>query len=181
MLGFALGLLASNAAEWAVHKYVLHGLGKKKGTFWAFHFHEHHKSVRKNGGRDAMYERPFWEAPSKSKEAFGLMATAAISLPLLPVSPGFVAASWLHSGAYYAIHKKAHLDPEWARKWVPWHVDHHMGPDQDKNWCVTYPLFDWIMRSREPWVGTPAEAESRARVAARAAAPATAQARTAAA
>jgi len=30
---------------------------------------------------------------------------------------------------------------------------------------VTYPLFDWIMGTRKPWLGTSAELESRARLA----------------
>jgi hypothetical protein len=180
MLGFALGLVVSNAAEWAIHKYVLHGMGKKKGTFWSFHFHEHHKNVRKSDGHDHMYEHAFWESPSQSKEVLSLVATALISTPLLPISPGFVAASWLHSGAYYALHKKSHLDPEWAKKWVPWHYDHHMGPDQDKNWCVTHPLFDYLMGTREKWLGSQAEADAKARSAARAAAAAATSTATAA-
>ncbi len=36
MIGIPLGLLWANAGEWAIHKYVLHGLGRRKGTFWAF-------------------------------------------------------------------------------------------------------------------------------------------------
>ena len=40
MLGIPLGLLYSNAGEWLLHKYLLHGLGRRKGTFWAFHWHE---------------------------------------------------------------------------------------------------------------------------------------------
>ena len=163
MLGFALGIVASNASEWLIHKYVLHGIGRTKGTFWSFHFHEHHKNVRKAGGRDPMYELPFREAPSKAKEALGLIGTALLATPLLPYAPGFVAGAWLNTAAYYGIHRKAHTDPEWARKWVPWHVDHHLGPDQDKNWCVTFPLADWVMGTREPWVGTEAEAAHRAR------------------
>ena len=35
MLGIPLGLAASNATEWLMHKYVLHGLGRKKDSFWA--------------------------------------------------------------------------------------------------------------------------------------------------
>jgi len=165
ILGFAVGLVYSNAAEWVVHKYVLHGLGRKKGTHWSFHFHEHHKNVRKSGGYDPVYAKPMREAPAKSKEALGLIQGAILVSPVLLISPGFVFANWLHSAGYYVVHKKAHLDPEWAKKWLPWHVDHHMGPDQDMNWCVTYPLFDWIMGTRKPWLGTSAELESRARLA----------------
>ncbi len=157
MLGFALGLVTSNALEWVLHKYVLHEQGRKKESFWAFHWHEHHKNVRKTGGFDPMYLEPVWTTPSKWKEILGVAGGAIVATPLLPFSPGFVAAGWLSAGAYYAIHKKSHLDPAWARKWVPWHVDHHLGPNQDANWCVTSPLFDWIMGTREPFVGTERE------------------------
>ncbi len=163
MIGFALGVLASNATEWLVHKYILHGTGKNKKSYWSFHFHEHHKNVRKNGGVDPMYARPLNESPSKAKEAIGLIGGALLATPLLPIAPGFVLGSWANTAAYYALHRKAHLDPAWAREWLPWHVDHHMGPNQDANWCVTFPLFDWIMGTREPWVGTEAERESLAR------------------
>jgi hypothetical protein len=32
-----------------------------------------------------------------------------------------------------------------------------MGKDQDKNWCVSWPWFDWIMGTREKYVGTERE------------------------
>lgn len=165
MLGFALGLVSANAMEWYVHKYVLHKMARKKGSFWGFHWYEHHKNVRKTGGYDPMYERPITETPTKVKEAISVAMGAALALPVLPFSTGFVAAGALSAGAYYFIHKKAHLDPAWGRKWVPWHVDHHLGPNQDANWCVTFPLMDWIMGTREPWVGTEAEKNGPAQVA----------------
>ena len=37
------------------------------------------------------------------------------------------------SAAYYVRYKRAHLDPEWGRRHLPWHVDHHMRPNQDAN------------------------------------------------
>ena len=58
---------------------------------------------------------------------------------------------------------------EWARENLTWHYDHHMGPDQDCNWCVTWPWFDHIMGTREPYVGTEREARDRKRRADRAA------------
>ncbi|MBL9021731.1 MAG: sterol desaturase family protein [Myxococcales bacterium] len=163
MLGFAIGLVSANAAEWFVHKYVLHEMGRKKGSFWSFHWHEHHRHVRKSGGYDPMYEKPILKTPSKLKELLGVSVGPILSTPLLAISPGFVAAGWLSAAAYYHVHKKSHLDPAWGRKWVPWHVDHHMGPNQDKNWCVTWPLFDWIMGTREPYVGTEKEAAAATR------------------
>ena len=160
LLGFALGVVASNAFEWAVHKHVLHGLGSKRKSYWAFHWHEHHKNVRKTGGYDEMYTKPMAETPSKRKEALGVVSGALMATPLIGVAPGFVLGGWAMAGAYYFIHKQAHLDPAWGRKYVPWHMDHHLGPDQHKNWCVTMPLFDWIMGTREPFVGTEAEARA---------------------
>lgn len=54
--------------------------------------------------------------------------------------------------------ERAHLDPAWAREHLPWHDDHHMGPDQHKNWCVTRPWFDILMGTGVPYAGTPREA-----------------------
>ena len=59
---------------------------------------------------------------------------------------------------YYRKHKRAHLDPEWAREHLPWHYDHHMGRNQHANWCVSQPWFDWVMGTREKYVGTEDEA-----------------------
>ena len=49
------------------------------------------------------------------------------------------------------------FDHAWAREHLPWHYDHHMGPDQDANWCVTRPWFDQLMGTRRPYAGTEAE------------------------
>jgi sterol desaturase/sphingolipid hydroxylase (fatty acid hydroxylase superfamily) len=157
MLGFLVGLVAANAGEWVVHKYVLHGLGRRKHSYWSFHWHEHHRMVRRTGGVDPMYKKPFWRAQAKRREVVGLLTNALSVAPLLPIAPGFVGAVWLSSGAYYYVHRRAHLDPAWARRWVPWHYDHHMGPRQHANWCVTFPLWDWVMGTREPFAGTEAE------------------------
>ena len=58
-------------------------------------------------------------------------------------------------------------DTEWAREHLPWHYDHHMGPNQHANWCVTKPWADIVMGTREPYCGTEREAadnEKRARL-----------------
>ena len=66
---------------------------------------------------------------------------------------------------YYRVHKRAHRDPSWAREHLPWHYDHHMGPNQDANWCVTWPWFDWVMGTREHYVGTERDRRAPASVA----------------
>jgi sterol desaturase/sphingolipid hydroxylase (fatty acid hydroxylase superfamily) len=150
MIGIPVGLLYANAFEWAFHKYVLHGLGKNKKSFWSFHFHEHHREARKNNMRDPGYERSVWSWNAQGKEALALFAGSLVVTPLFPVAPFFVTTVWASELRYYFVHKKSHLDPEWAKEKLPWHYAHHMGRDQDKNWCVTHPFFDKVMGTFEP-------------------------------
>jgi hypothetical protein len=171
MIGFPIGLVAANASEWFIHKYVLHGLGRRKNRMWSFHWHEHHAQSRRNGFKDADYERPTFGWHAQGKEVYGLLGLGLTVLPLVKVAPWFCAAVWLSTYNYYRVHKKAHLDPAWARERVPWHYDHHMGPNQDANWCVTHPLFDLLMGSREHYAGTDHEQRDRIRLARREAKP----------
>jgi sterol desaturase/sphingolipid hydroxylase (fatty acid hydroxylase superfamily) len=158
MIGIPLGLLASNATEWLMHKYVLHGLGKQKSSFWSFHWHEHHRNARRNDHVDNDYKQPLlrnWNG--QSKEALALVGSAVLMAPLFPIAPFFVGTVVYGAIDYYRKHKRAHLDPAWAREHLPWHYDHHMGPNQHANWCVTRPWFDHLMGTREPYVGTERE------------------------
>jgi len=161
MLGIPIGLLAANATEWLVHKYVLHGTGKKKESFWSFHFHEHHRNCRQNDHIDPTYERPVFGAHAQGKEAMVLAAAAIAHTPLFPIAPFYTATLWYSAVDYYLKHKRSHQDPEWARENLPWHYDHHMGPNQDANWCVTRPWMDHIMGTRIPYLGTEKERQDR--------------------
>ena len=154
MIGFAIGLAYANVGEWVIHKYVLHGLGRKKTSTWSYHWHEHHRHARKLGHLDPDYERSVFAWNAQGKEALGVVALALAHLPLLPLAPFFVTAVEYSALRYYRVHRRAHRDPEWARENLPWHYDHHMGPNQDANWCVTWPWFDWVMGTREAYVGT---------------------------
>jgi hypothetical protein len=148
MLGIPLGFLYANALEWVLHKYVLHGLGRKKTSYFSFHWHDHHKTSRKHGMLDAAYERPLLDWNPQTKELLALGGLAVLHAPIMPLFPFFSATLGYCAINYYRVHKRAHLDPEWARANVPWHVDHHLGPNQDANWCVTKPWFDWVMGTR---------------------------------
>ncbi|MCP5502880.1 MAG: sterol desaturase family protein [Leptospiraceae bacterium] len=161
MLGFLSGIVYANAGEWMIHKYWLHEEAKKnKESFWRFHWNVHHKNCRQNAFIDADYQNTlFSEWDAQSKEAVALIGASLVHLPLFPFAPGFVAGVWFHAGYYYYVHKRSHLEPEWAKKSLPWHYDHHMGPNQDSNWCVTFPLFDYIMGTREKYLGTEREKE----------------------
>ena len=157
MLGIPLGLLTANAAEWIVHKHVLHGWGLTRGTFWSFHFHEHHRLVRQNGYRDPNYHRFSLGAHAQGKEAWGLIGMSVAVAPLFPIAPFFVGTLWYSAANYYRVHKRSHRDPDWARRRVPWHYDHHMGRNQGANWCVTRPWFDYLMGTREFTADAPRE------------------------
>ena len=170
MLGIPLGLAYANAGEWFIHKYVLHGLGKKRSSFWSFHFHEHHKNARRNGFSDPDYDRPPFGDHAQGRELGGLIALSLAHAPLLPVAPLFTLTIWGSAAYYYRVHKRSHQDPDWARTNLPWHYDHHMGPDQDANWCVTRPWMDQLMGTRKPYVGTEREQQDLARRAHRTAA-----------
>jgi hypothetical protein len=148
MLGAPLGLLYANAAEWLLHKYVLHGIGKDKRSFWSFHFHEHHRASRKHAFRDTDYERSVFGWHAQGKEALAVTALMAAHIPLFPVAPWFTGAVWYSALNYLYTHRKAHLDPEWAKRHLKHHYDHHMGTDQDQNWCVTKPWFDVLFGTR---------------------------------
>lgn len=185
MLGIPIGLLAANAGEWLIHKHVLHGLGRVKDSFWSFHWHEHHRTCRKSAGADQAYLGSALRWNAQGKEALGLAAAGVAVLPLFPVAPFFTGAVVYSIVNYYVKHKRAHLDPAWAREHLPWHYDHHMGPNQHANWCVTRPWFDILVGTREPYVGTERERQDElkrerrartqaARAAASAAAPASA-------
>jgi sterol desaturase/sphingolipid hydroxylase (fatty acid hydroxylase superfamily) len=86
---------------------------------------------------------------------------------LAPIAPFFTGTMVYSAVHYYRVHKRSHLDPEWAREHLPWHYDHHMGPDQNVNWCVTRPWFDHLMGTRVPYLGTDRAARDAARRAAR--------------
>jgi len=185
VIGIPLGLAYANAFEWVVHKYVLHGAGRDPKSYWSFHWLEHHRVVRLNGFEDPSYERSVVGKHAQGKEALGLLLGTAAHLPLAPVAPFFVGTVVYSAWNYYRKHKRSHREPEWAREHLPWHYDHHMGPNQDANWCVTRPWMDDLMGTREPYVGTERERQDReraaareARKAARAAAKASVQART---
>ena len=150
MIGFLLGLLVANAGEWLIHKHLLHRYARRPGSWWAFHLEEHHYAASVHEGRDPAYERLTWQWNAQTKEAVALLFGALLEVPLYFVAPSFTLGLWVSMVGYYVVHRKAHLDPAWARKYLPWHYDHHMGRNPERNWCVTLPLWDHVMGTRVP-------------------------------
>lgn len=153
MIGFPIALLVANGFEWYAHKYVLHGVPKKgqprysprpvsMKSHWA-----HHKLVRTQGYYDEGYVEG-WKNWRTRNEIQSLLAVTGVITLAFPVAPFFVLGSYYAAGKYFYVHRRSHLDPEWGKKAIPWHYDHHMNSNQDANWCVTRPWFDYIMGTR---------------------------------
>ena len=147
LIGFPLGLLAENAGEWFLHRYVLHRLGKRRDSMWSYHWHEHHRICRENGMIDPGYRGLPLRWNTQGKEALFLLSVVLLHATLIPFAPGYVAGMYLALGLYYARHRRAHLDPEWARRHLPWHYQHHMGDNPNVNWCITWTWFDRLMNT----------------------------------
>lgn len=148
LLQFLLGLLYANLGEWLFHKFILHGLGKNSRSIWAFHCHEHHTVCAENTMYDASYVKlPVVSWNARAKELMVFFATMLIHIPLLWYLPAFCLGLYVSLTLYYVRHRKAHLDPDWARKNLNWHYEHHINPNAG-NWCVTWPWCDYLFGTR---------------------------------
>jgi sterol desaturase/sphingolipid hydroxylase (fatty acid hydroxylase superfamily) len=142
ILQFVLGLVFANLLEWIVHKYFLHTLGKKKASLFSFHWGVHHRKARKN---------KFLDPTISAREIVGVLFLCLVTSPIMFVSISTYTAMFIHAIVYLVVHNYAHKNPDWCFKYLRWHYDHHMGKDQDKNWCVVHPLMDYILGTRRKY------------------------------
>ena len=161
LLQFAAGWIYGHFAEYAIHRWVLHAWGKKRGRLLSFHFHEHHQESRKNLMRDRFYHKVGWNGPMK--EVVGILFLLALHIPLINIAPYFFAALVFSACSYYGYHLKSHRNPEWARTRLSWHYDHHMGPNQNKNFGVRSEVFDYLFGTRQVYYGTAKERRDHSR------------------
>lgn len=158
MLGFPLALLTVNAFEWYAHRAWLHEYPRKHRNSPFFSHIRHHKNVRLNGFADEAYHQHMLNNQEVFFEQASLIGLCAVFTPTAPIAPFFTLGIYYGAWTYWRKHSRAHLDPQWAKANVPWHYDHHMNTNQDANWCVTRPWFDYIMGTRV--IGDDAIAES---------------------
>jgi hypothetical protein len=142
-----VGYLYATWIEWVIHKYILHGLGKNKNSWFNFHWYSHHKACRKNKYIDENYGS-FLSSPVL-KEITGLFFLVVIHTPTYFVMPYLYYTLAFCTLRYFYVHQKSHLNVDWAKVYLPWHYDHHMGKNQDANWGVTTALWDIILGTRE--------------------------------
>ena len=150
LLQIILGVIIANLFEWLVHKYVLHGLGRRKGSRWSSHWAVHHRKSRQNDHFDEDYLSVFDGRMNEGRqELLGVIFLAILQAPTFLIFPWYAGTTIAMAAAYFLVHRQSHLKPRWAKRWVPWHYDHHMGHNQDANWGVTLPIWDHILGTRE--------------------------------
>lgn len=134
--------------EWAIHRYLFHALGRRRGSRFSFHYQDHHRACRREGGADEAFAGGVWAWNAYGREVFGLVLLVLIHAPLAPFAP---LAFLVFAGCgvnYHRVHKRCHLDPEWCQEHARWHWDHHMAPHADANWCVTSDWLDRLLGTR---------------------------------
>ncbi len=147
LIQFILGLLVANIGEWIMHRYLLHALGARKNSWWAYHLRQHHYISQQSEMMDLGYlHRPNIHN-TQGKELIVLTSILLIHSPLFFWAPGYLAAVYCSVLMYYILHRCSHIYPGWAKKHLPWHYDHHFY-HCNANWCVTFPLFDYIIGTR---------------------------------
>jgi sterol desaturase/sphingolipid hydroxylase (fatty acid hydroxylase superfamily) len=126
MVGLALGLLAWTVAEYAVHRFMLHGLCSLD------HVNGHHS-------RPADYSvGPSWVA---LVVFFLVLWVVLVSIGNGFQAAGFTAGYLFYAFVHYASH---HRSPSW--RWLRWlvrlHAIHHARGDV--NFAVSVPLWDVV-------------------------------------
>lgn len=139
------GWIYGHAADYLIHKYLLHNHRWFKGPFKR-HFGTHHRISRQNGMYDENY-LSFFRKDSVF-EVLGLSLLLLSHLPLLFIIPYFWMTLLYSACVYYYVHRRSHVDVEWGKKWLPWHYAHHMEKDQHQSWGVRLPIFDRIFSGR---------------------------------
>ena len=143
MIGIPVALGVFGAGEWAVHRY-LHPAP------------QHHVRVTANGGYDPAYEGWPWTSPTQRRELAVLAGLAVAHVPLLPIAPFYAGTMLYCLHRYRRDHRRAHLDPAWARDHLPHHYEHHLG-QRDRNFGVVWSWVDSLTRTRDRFIGTLAE------------------------
>ena len=136
---FLLGFVYSSIIEWVVHKYLFHELGKKKESRFSFHIREHHVDCRKNGNHDRKFSH---------REIPGILFLLLINYPVVFFLPSFYYAMCTYGALFIIMHNISHIWPQFGKKYIPWHWDHHMG-NPNKSWGVVLPIMDGLTGTLE--------------------------------
>ena len=141
MLGFIFGFLYGSLLEYVVHRYVFHKLGHKKGSVWSYHLKGHHVLSRKNN---------FVDLTESKIESVGMAFLVLIHVPLFFVNFGAWLGVTSYALSFKYFHEFQHRHPEFTKKYMKWHWDHHM-KSPNKNYGVVVPWMDYLFRTRKKY------------------------------
>ena len=141
MIGFFLGFLYGSLLEYLIHDLLFHRLGKKKNSIFSYHLKGHHRLAKKNG---------FVDLTISSVEFYGLLLLIIIHLPLVLISVGFWIGVSLYAVAFKILHGAQHAYPEFTKKYMKWHWDHHMR-NPNYNFGVVVPWMDYLFGTRKKY------------------------------
>ena len=129
---FLAGFIHGSLVEYLVHRYLFHGFGKKKDSMFAYHLRDHHLVSRRND---------FIDNKLSAHEALGVVFLIALHTPALFLSTYLFIGIAFYAFLFVALHNMMHKTPGLAKKYFPWHWNHHM-KNQNKSWNVVLPIFD---------------------------------------
>lgn len=136
---FVVGLMYANVVEYSVHRYLFHGLGKSKNSIFAFHLRGHHLVCRKND---------FLDLKISFFETFGVFILILLQAPIYFILPYMFYGITTYGILFVLLHNYMHKKPEFAKKYFPWHWNHHM-KNQNKSWGVVLPVSDILTGTLE--------------------------------
>ena len=141
MIGFALGFLYGSFLEYVIHRFVFHKLGRKKQSIWSYHLKGHHVLSRKNN---------FIDLTESQTETVGMMFLILIHTPLFFINFGAWFGVTLYALSFKFLHGYQHKKPEFTKKFMKWHWDHHM-KNANKNFGVVVPWMDYLFNTRKKY------------------------------
>ena len=143
MIGILFGFLYANFLDWSIHILLHKPRGRSR-----FKFHwKHHRVARKNNNSDPDYKLKIWH-----NETYLTALGILLHIPLIFVWPPFATTAIAYGLLYMFLHRLSHTYVDFFKTWMPWHYEHHMGKNQNANWCVICHLMDHIMGTREKWL-----------------------------
>jgi len=125
-------ILYANLLEYAIHRYLFHGLGKDSSSMFAFHLREHHIISIQNG---------FVDKRVSKKELIGIVVAIILHSPIIYIYPAFFYSISAYGIMFVVIHNLLHSHPKIAKRFFWWHWNHHMR-NQNKSWAVVIPITD---------------------------------------
>ena len=131
---FFVGFIHGSLIEYLVHRYLFHGLGKKKDSIFAYHLRDHHLVSRRND---------FIDNKLSAHEAIGVVFLVALHVPAFFLSLYLFAGIAFYALLFVVLHNTMHKTPGLAKKYFWWHWNHHM-KNQNKSWNVVLPIFDLL-------------------------------------